>query len=292
MWNISLIINTWGILLTAGLGAAVCIKSGEFNLGGEGQIYAGGFVCAIVLSILEEAAVPSALINTIAILAACLAGGLITLLSALLKKFKKTSFLLSSFIASSAIIPILDGLITGPFRQKEGNLLATPFIAQNFRFQTLFQTAPINLYFAFAIILAVLLSLFLNRSAFGKKICIYGIAPQYALYAGFPEIKISFFCSFLSGALHGLAGAAAVCGIYFTCHQGFYAGMGWNALAVSMIAFSKPALLIPVSLAMAVLLNITGNLVLFYNFDFDISGLLQAVIIFSVAVMRRDRNAS
>ena len=38
-YYIGSMLNTMALLLTAGLGASVAVKSGNMNLGGEGQIY-------------------------------------------------------------------------------------------------------------------------------------------------------------------------------------------------------------------------------------------------------------
>src|SRR5574344_2853591 len=43
-------LNTAALLMTAGIGAAISVKSGNMNLGGEGQIYFGGYVAALVLT--------------------------------------------------------------------------------------------------------------------------------------------------------------------------------------------------------------------------------------------------
>src|SRR5574344_71419 len=50
------LLNTASLFATAGIGAALAVKSGQLNLGGEGQIYAGGFITAIGLNAL----IPSA----------------------------------------------------------------------------------------------------------------------------------------------------------------------------------------------------------------------------------------
>ena len=43
-------LNTATLFVIASLGAIFCTKSGELNLGGEGQIYLGGFITAILLN--------------------------------------------------------------------------------------------------------------------------------------------------------------------------------------------------------------------------------------------------
>ena len=43
-------LNTAAFLMLAGTGASLSLKAGNMNLGGEGQIYTGGFVAALVLT--------------------------------------------------------------------------------------------------------------------------------------------------------------------------------------------------------------------------------------------------
>ena len=43
-------LNLSSLYMLAGCGALISIKSGDFNLGGEGQIYLGGFISAIILA--------------------------------------------------------------------------------------------------------------------------------------------------------------------------------------------------------------------------------------------------
>ena len=43
-------LNYAGLLMLCALGSAFAIKNGQMNLGGEGQVYAGGFVSAVLLN--------------------------------------------------------------------------------------------------------------------------------------------------------------------------------------------------------------------------------------------------
>lgn len=268
-------LNLSTIYLLCGLGNCITIKSGDMNLGGEGQIYAGGFTAALFLNAVKDLSPLIAL--PLAFIIAVATGIVITLISCWLKKARNISFLLSSFIFSSALIPILDGLVTGPFRTTQGTLLATPFISQSFRF-------PYFVNLIFALIFAVLIYLFINKTKIGKTISLYGTAPEFTLFAGANETKILCTSSIIAGALHGFAGCLAVCGIYYTCHCSFSQGMGWNALATAMIAKSSPILTIPAAFFMGFLITTADQYALLNNFNFDISTLIQAVIIIIVAV--------
>ncbi|MBQ1709658.1 MAG: FtsW/RodA/SpoVE family cell cycle protein, partial [Treponema sp.] len=79
--------------------------------------------------------------------------------------------------------------------------------------------------------------------------------------------------------MHGLCGALAICGTYFTCHQGFYSGMGWNAFSASLIANSNPLFIIPSSLFMGFITTFSNKYALYHNFGFDMDSLIQALIL-------------
>lgn len=291
-YSIGIILALAALYMTAGTGNAICLKSGKFNLGGEGQIYAGGFVCAVILDYFGKLGpkttqgpigLPAFFAITLAFLAAAAISTLLVLISTLLEKKRGASFLLTSFIVSSAIIPLVDGLIAGPFKGSGGNLIATNYIIDKYQFPFIIPSLSLSPYFFAAIILCLAGGFFIFRTSFGKQICIYGQAKEFALYTGLSENAILYSATAASGALNGITGAAAVMGTYFFCSPGFYSGMGWNALAVAMIARLNPFFVIPSSIFLATLTTAADQYALFHNFDFDISGLIQAVIIFIIA---------
>ena len=267
--------------MIAGLGAAVSIKSGALNLGGEGQIYLGGFTTALILVKLAELPVPLAMM--LSLITAFLASGFLALLSALLQHYRKADFLFTSYIASAATIPFIDGLISGPFRSQSNNLLATPFIEQKFRFPSILKPSSLNPSIFLALLLCCVCFFLLYRTAWGRKLCIYGISPRFAEFSTYNIKRLSFSAAIISGGMHGLCGAMAICGTYFTCHQGFYSGMGWNALSASLIAYSNPLFIIPSSLFMGFITTFSNKYALYHNFGFDMDSLIQALILLLIS---------
>lgn len=273
-------LNLSSLYMLAGCGALISIKSGDFNLGGEGQIYLGGFISAIILA---NCRLPVFFAILFAVAASFICSAVLAAFSAVFKIFRNADFLFTSFIASAAIIPFLDGLISGPARSKTDNLLATPFIPGAVRLSSILEPSPLNASFIIALIFCIGLWFLLNRTTWGRQICILGISPEFSRYAGFACRKLSITSAILSGGLHGLAGAAAILGTYFTCHQGFYSGMGWNAFSAALIAGTNPLALIPSSFLMGFMTTYANRYALFHNFGFDISSLIQAVILFMIA---------
>ena len=46
---IGTVLNLASLYMIAGVGCGILKRCGEYNLGGEGQIYFSGFICAILL---------------------------------------------------------------------------------------------------------------------------------------------------------------------------------------------------------------------------------------------------
>lgn len=274
-------LNLSSIYMIAGCGAAISLKSGEFNLGGEGQIYAGGFIATIILA--KISSLPAIIALPIAFAAAFIFSGALTLFSAFLKRFRNADFLFTSFIISAAIIPLIDGLVTGPFRNKSANLLATPFISQSHRLPGIMKPSPLNISFFFALLFCALFFFILFHTTYGRKLCIFGTAPKFAQYAGYNQKQLTYSSALISGGMHGLCGAITVSGTYFACHAGFYSGMGWNSFSAALIAGSNPLLIIPSSLFMGFLTTYANKFALYHNFGFDMSGLLQAIILLLIS---------
>lgn len=297
LYYIGSALNLSALYMIAGCGAVVSIKSGELNLGGEGQIYLGGFISAIVLGAFKPAASAGTIVNffnisfyvSLALLLAFLLPALIALFSAVLKLLRNADFLFTSFIASAAIIPFIDSLIAGPARSHTENLLATPFIDKSLRLSQLSPPSPLNFSFFIAITLCILLCFLLYRSSWGRQLTISGISSGFAEYSAYPIHRLSYTAAIISGGLHGLCGAVAVIGTYYTCHSGFYSGSGWNAFSAALIAGANPILLIPSSLFMGFITTYSNKFALYHNFGFDMSALIQGLILFVISFKRNHK---
>ncbi len=291
LYYIGSALNLSALYMIAGCGAALSIKSGELNLGGEGQIYLGGFISAVILGTVTPESSPahSAIFVLLALALAFILPALVTLFSAVLKLLRGADFLFTSFIASAAIIPFIDGLIAGPARSHTENLLATPYIDQRLRLAQLLPPSPLNASFIIGLALCIALWFLINRSAWGRQLTILGISPRFSEFSAFSRSRLTYTSALISGGMHGLCGAAAILGTYYTCHSGFYSGTGWNAFSAALIAAANPLLLIPSSIFIGFITTYANRYALYNNFGFDISSLIQAVILFIISfpIIRR-----
>ena len=282
LWLLGNTLDGMALLLTASLGAAIAFRGGTFNLGGEGQIYLGGLTASLVL--LFGPPFPPVFLLLLSALAAMAIGGLMGGVSGLLKKSFGLNELITSFLFSSALIPLADYLIKGPWRDETGNLLALPAFSKNLLLARLLPPSNLSVSFIYAVILVVAGYIFINRTYRGYQFRISGAVPAFARFGGFDSERVWIPAMAASGALSALAGFFAVAGTYGRCHAGFPGGLGWSAIAVALIARNRPLALLPAALVYGWLKSGSDFAMLAAGLNLETSSLIQAAVLLFATV--------
>jgi riboflavin transport system permease protein len=267
-------------LVFTGLGMAIAFKSSVFNLGGEGQTYAGGLATTIVCLALPMA--NGILGGTLSIVAAMVAGGVIAGLSGFFKMKWNADEMISSFLLSSAIVLVVNYFITGPLDDPNNNMLASLPIAHQFGLLKLYPPSKLNMSALFAIVMAVLIFFFMNRSHVGYEMRMCGLNREFSRYGGINVSKYLILPMVLSGALHGIGGGLMVLGTYQVLYEGFSFGMGWNGIAVALIAKNNPLGVLPAALLFAYLDAGAKAAMLNGDVTFEIASIAQSFIFYLV----------
>ena len=245
VYNLGGMLNSAIPLLFGALASSIAIKSGNLNLGGEGQVYAGGFVATALALSLNDAGIPGVIL---CVGAGALVAGSAGALSGFAKMKWKTNEMISSFLLSCTIVLIVDRLITGPFMDRGSNLLTTAKVSRSMWLSYILLPSQLSSAVFIALAAAVLMKLLLTRTRFGLKLRLTGQSYRFAVYSGIHTGFYTWFPMFLSGALYGTGGALAVFGTYHSCLKSFHSNMGWNGLAVALLAGADPVAAIPAAI--------------------------------------------
>ena len=103
-------LSLFTLIFFSSLGNCFSLRSGFYNIGGEGQIYLGGFVASLCLS--NFSSLPFYVNFIFSFIVTILITGFFSALASFVNDYKKVSVLLASYIFSAALIPILDSLIS------------------------------------------------------------------------------------------------------------------------------------------------------------------------------------
>ena len=232
-------------LVLGALGITIAMKTGCLNLGGEGQIYLGAF-CAAAAAFAFTGVFPEFGVIGIffAMTAGVLSSGAMAAFSGFCRAKWNTNELITSFLLSCAVIPVVNYLVTVPFLDPETSLLSTKKIAENLRLTVLLKPSNFNTSVFIAILMVFLVHFFLYRTKTGYEMRMTGSNVLFARYGGINTKLNTVLAMAISGGFYGFAGSLAVLGTYHSVIKEFSAGLGWNGLATALIAgFYVPAVI-------------------------------------------------
>jgi simple sugar transport system permease protein len=319
----------------AGLAVALGFKAGLFNIGAEGQLYAGGMF-AVFVGYTAFFQGPQIVHLPLALLAGMLGGFLWGALPGALRAFTGAHEVITTIMLNFIAILTVDWLIKTPglMQDPAASLPRTPFIAETARLPVFSAISPIYYVLVGVIVAALVLlrgwgrhprplvravvygvlvtagGLFLNwmtvrnnlhlgllimvaavwltdwflvRTTPGFELRTVGANPDAARYAGMSVRRNLVLAMALSGMLAGLAGTIQVTGVQFNMQPLFFAGLGFDAIAVALLARTNPRNMIPAGFLWGALLTGAGLMQINANISIDLVRIIQALIIMFIA---------
>jgi simple sugar transport system permease protein len=268
-------LNSMIPLMLGGLGILVALKCGLMNLGGEGQIYIGALFASIFAYKFQGLGYISIVIGLIA---GFLISSLIAGISGIFKVKYNTSEMITSYLISVVVTYITNYLISSPFKDPNTNLVATSKI--KYMLHDILLPSQLTTGIIYAVIIVIALNRILNHTRFGYENRMVGYNKEFARYGGISINKTYMLSMLLSGGLHGLAGGFAIVGTYGTAIKSFSSGMGWNAIAIALIALNNPLGVIPAAFFFAWINQGTLIAMQTTNITSDIALIVQSCILF------------
>jgi len=263
-------------LMIAGLGVLVAFRSKNFNLGGEGQLYAGALAAGLVALRMPASSAPS-VVWICGAMAGVLIGAAIGALSGLLKAFWRVSEMISSFLISAIVINVSDFFITGPFQDPASNFQTTRQIATQFLLPRILAPSKLDVSLGLALVFILVFMVIARRTRMGFELRICGENEEFARYCGIPVAAYQIAAMAISGGLYGLAGALLVIGPQGRVMRGFSSGLGWSAISVALLAQGNEAGVVPAALFIAFLSTGSNHVMMGSGIPSEIISILQAV---------------
>ncbi len=239
-------------LMLLGLGVAVAFKLRFWNIGAEGQLVMAGIGTSWV-AIFWSTWLPPFLVLPLALLVGSAFGALWAGIPALLKVTIKVDETLVTLMLNYVAILFAQFLFYGPWIDPNGmGFPGSALFPESAWLPRIFGPASIGI--VFALILAIVLWVVMNKTRWGFELRIIGANPASARYQGISVKRNIFLGVLLSGALCGLAGACEATGIGHRLQEGLSLGYGYTAIIVAWMAVLNPLAIIPVAVLIAGLL--------------------------------------
>jgi len=230
-------------LILTGLAAAIAFRARFYNIGAEGQLYAGALAAVAVGGLHGGTGFETHPVALFAgmLVAAMLAGALLLLVPALLRSRlgvdEVVTTLLLNFVALLFVSLMLDGPMKDPTAMgwPQSVTLQDPL-----QLDRLLERTRVHTGLLWAVGLAGALWLVLERTTFGFAVRAVGANPRGAGFVGVPVERTLLVVALLSGALAGLAGAIEVAGRTGYVTLDMSPGYGYSGIVIAMLAGLNP----------------------------------------------------
>ncbi|MCJ7532744.1 MAG: ABC transporter permease [Anaerolineales bacterium] len=227
-------------LLLGGLGVALSFKAGLLNVGIEGQIYVGGSAAAAVG--IMPLPVPPWLHLILAVSAGFLGGVVWGLIPAYLKAYRGISEIVTTLMLNYVGIQLCSLLVhePSPLAVKGAFFPQSPPILPEAQLPIMIKGTSLHIGIIIGIVAALIIFFVLQYTPFGMRTRMTGQNPEAARYAGVNVKKQIAIVLLLSCGLGGLAGTGEVLGLKLRLFDYFSGGLGYDSIAVALIANSNP----------------------------------------------------
>jgi ABC-type uncharacterized transport system permease subunit len=276
-------------LAFTGLCAAVAFRMNLFNIGGEGQLYAGAITGATVGLLVGGA--PSPVVIVAMMLAGAAGGALLAAIPGVLRAFFSTSEIIVSLMLNYVVALIIDYLIFGSHSYlrdssgfeasvfPQGKTLPDSATWPSWTIQGL--VIPLGALVAVAV--AVGVWFLYSRTRFGFEVQVIGDSPRAGRYAGMRTRRKIVAVMCLSGAIAGLGGASQDGDFRHQLDpRGLtQANYGYAGIVVAALARYNPFAVLFVAFLLGGLQN-AGYTLQGADFPNGLVGVLQGLLLFCV----------
>jgi len=227
-------------LLLGGIGVALGLKAGLLNVGVEGQIYAGAAAATAVGLIALP--VPPCVHLFLAVLAGFLGGLLWAVIPGYLRAYRGISEIVVTLMLNYVGFYFISWLVEYPgiLAEKGAVFPQSPPILESAQLPVLIRGTSLHAGIILGVILALFFHLLLRYSPFGFRTRMVGENPEAARYAGVNVTRQILMVILLFGGMGGLAGTGEVLGLKLRLFDAFSGGVGYEAIAVALLANGKP----------------------------------------------------
>lgn len=220
-------------LLLTGAAVAFAFSAGYWNIGAEGQLYAGAISAAWLGTILGG--LPLVIAIPLMIVGGFAAGALWALPPALLKVKLAVDEVVTTLLLNSVVLFLVSALLNGPWRDPASGWPQSPEIAASTIFPKLVPRSRLHLGFILALLVIAALWFVLSRTALGLKMRAAGLGKEAARFAGVNVERTMLTAALISGGVAGLAGVSEVAGIHFHLIEAISPGYGYTGIIIATL---------------------------------------------------------
>ncbi|MFA5523244.1 MAG: ABC transporter permease [Tissierellales bacterium] len=267
------------IILT-GLAFTFAFRTGLFNIGGEGQMFAGAIAAVFVG--LKVGHLSPFIAIPLCLLAAILAGAVWGIIPGILKGVFGSSEIIVTIMFNYVALYLVSYVVDKPLREASGFYPQTDLIGSGAFLPYIIPKTRLHIGFIVAALLVFIVYLILWKTPFGFRLRAVGLNPDGAEYSGINIRKNIIISLAISGALAGVAGFTEINGIHHRLLDNFSRDVGFDGIAAALLGGASPVGVFVASLLLGVLKTGANAMQRGVGVPANIVNIIQALIIILV----------
>ena len=234
-------------LIFTGLAVAVAFRAKFYNIGAEGQLYAGAL--AVTYFGTGMITLPPVLMIPFLMFVGALAGGALLIVPVLLKTRMKVDEVVTTLLLNFVVLLLVSFLIEGPWKDPMslGWPQAAPVIDEGI-LPPLLAKGRLHLGLVIALVVSVLIWAMMRFSVLGYEIRAVGYNAEASEFSGINVNRTVIITALISGGLAGMAGVSETAGLKGYLTLDLSPGFGYTGIAVAMLAQLNPLGVIPAAI--------------------------------------------
>lgn len=251
--NFALFLNRATPLTLIALGVIFSFRAGVFNVGGEGQLYAGAIAAAMVA--VAFARLPAIVLLPAAVLAGVVAGAFLGWIPAILKVRLAVDEVVTTLMLNIIALLLTSYLANNVIRDGTAYGAVSKLVPESVWLPSIPGVPGASIAFIVAIVLAFVSWVLLFWTPWGARLRASGVNLRFAEAIGVAADRYIVSAMLIAGGFGGLAGALYVLGIGHRFDQNFSPAYGLVGLTCALLARVHPLGALATSLFYAMMLN-------------------------------------
>jgi len=273
-------------LIFTGLAVAIGFRAGLFNIGGQGQLIAGGMGALIIGFSFN---LPSILHIPLALIAGILAGAIWGGMSGLLKARSGAHEVITTIMLNFIALFLMRWALKTEFIRVEGRqdpisktIETSAYLPRLFGFLDNTQLR-VHLGFVLALLAAWFIYWLLFKTTIGYEFRATGYNPDAARYGGMNVTRVYVLVMAVAGGAAGMGGAVEIQGLHHSVVDGFQGTLGFDAIALALLGRSHPVGVVLASLLFGALVSGGRTMQAQTDVPIDLILVVQALVIMFIA---------
>ena len=269
------------MLLSVSLAVVPAFKMRFWNLGGEGQMLAGGLATTACMICLRDV-LPNGVLIPVMVICSIAAGALWGVIPAIFKAKWGTNETLFTLMMNYIAIQLVSFFIIVWEMPKGAGQIGIINQSTEIGWLPSIAGQKYLLNIIVVAVLTVLMFIYMNYTKQGYEIAVVGESVRTARYIGIKVEKVIIRTMLLSGALCGLTGLLLVGGTDHTLTTTITGGRGFTAVMVAWMAKFNPIWMILTSFLLVFLDKGAGDISTKFGLNKSFSDILTGIILFFI----------